>query len=59
MKAKIDRHMEYLKHLVESINAINEWREEAIKHAITPMQRAAVDREAFVRRDRIERASRP
>lgn len=49
-----DKHKHYLAFLIARINQINEWRNEAIKHAFTPEQRAAVDARAFELRNKAE-----
>ena len=43
--------MSRLAHETENINAINEWRYEAIKHAVTKEQRDAVDARVFYLRE--------
>lgn len=55
MRHKIDRHGEYTRFIVQRINEINEWRSEAILHAITPEQRAKVDARVLELREKAER----
>jgi hypothetical protein len=51
-----DRHMLGLKHELESINAINEWRNEAVKHAITKEQVRAIDDGVLYYREQVAKA---
>jgi len=43
MNKNIYIHLKRLAHETENINAINEWRNEAVKHVVTKEQRDAVD----------------
>ncbi len=52
---KVNKHLERAAFLVKRINEINEWREEAIKHAISPEHRASVDARVFELREKAER----
>ncbi len=53
---KPDKYGEYMKHVINRINEINEWRGEAIKHAISPEHRAAVDARVLELRENVERS---
>lgn len=55
-KKKPDSHVARLKFVVDSINSINEWRNEAIKHMVTQEGRQDIDRKALEMRERVERA---
>ena len=50
-----DNHRTKMEWLTERINQINEWRNEAIKHAVTPEQKAEVEARVLAYREAVER----
>jgi hypothetical protein len=54
-RKKVNQHAERMAFLARRINEINEWREEAIKHAVTVKQRAAIDARVLELREAAER----
>jgi len=56
MKNKVDLHRQRLAFVVQRINEINEWRNEAVKSAISKEDVERIDARVLELREAVERA---